>query len=158
MTNDNELAQWPFAACFLTRGHLENRAGRKHALQAPFQFYGKDGTKFPKNCPGRCVGLRDHSILSASLNGIVRSSLPVESRTRISPVRKHAFRHSRSRVVSPGTLVQRLAIQKPSSQYGAQDTDRRCSDWKFLGRSGSHCLYERPCFGDFWSILIGLLP
>jgi hypothetical protein len=50
MTNDNELAQWPFAACFLTRGHLENRAGRKHALQAPFRFYGNDGTKFPKNC------------------------------------------------------------------------------------------------------------
>ena len=51
MTNDNELAQRPFAACFLTRGHLENRAGRKHALQAPFRFYGNDGTKFPKNCP-----------------------------------------------------------------------------------------------------------
>jgi len=49
MTNDNELAQWPFAACFPTRGHLENRAGRKHALQAPFRFYGNDGTKFPKN-------------------------------------------------------------------------------------------------------------
>src|SRR6266481_937706 len=53
----------------LTRGPAENRAGRKHALQAPFQFYGKDGTKFPKNCPGRCVGLRDHSFRSASLNG-----------------------------------------------------------------------------------------
>jgi len=32
MTNDSELAQWPFA------------------LQAPFRFYGKDGTKFQKNC------------------------------------------------------------------------------------------------------------
>jgi fibronectin type III domain protein len=32
MTNDNELAQWPFA------------------IQAPFRFYGNDGTKFPKNC------------------------------------------------------------------------------------------------------------
>jgi hypothetical protein len=36
---------------FLTRGHLENRAGRKHAFQAPFPFYGNDGTKFPKNLP-----------------------------------------------------------------------------------------------------------
>ena len=43
----------PFAACFMTRGHLKNRAGRKHAFQAPFRFYGNDGTKFPKNCPGR---------------------------------------------------------------------------------------------------------
>src|SRR5437667_5986296 len=33
MTNDDELAQWPVA------------------LQAPFRFYGNDGTKFPKNCP-----------------------------------------------------------------------------------------------------------
>jgi len=38
------------AACFVTRGHLENRAGRKHAFQAPFRFYGNDGTKFPENC------------------------------------------------------------------------------------------------------------
>jgi hypothetical protein len=50
MTNDNELAQWPFAECFLTRGHLENRTGRKRAFQAPFRFDGNDGTKFPKNC------------------------------------------------------------------------------------------------------------
>jgi len=61
-------------------------------------------------------------------------------------------------MLSPGALAQRLVIQRHSSQYGAQDTDRRCSDWKFLGRSGSHRLYERPRFGDFWSILIGLLP
>jgi hypothetical protein len=40
----------PFAACFMTRGHLKNRAGRKPAFQAPFRFYGNDGTKFPKNC------------------------------------------------------------------------------------------------------------
>ncbi|PYK15884.1 MAG: hypothetical protein DME55_13055 [Verrucomicrobia bacterium] len=41
----------PFAACFVTRDHLKNRAERKHAFQAPFWFYGNDGTKFPKNCP-----------------------------------------------------------------------------------------------------------
>jgi hypothetical protein len=42
-----------FAARLLTHGHLKNRAGRKHAFQAPFWFYGNDGTKFPKNCRGR---------------------------------------------------------------------------------------------------------
>ena len=31
-----------------------------------------------------------HSFLSASLNGMVRSTLPVESKIRISPERKHA--------------------------------------------------------------------
>jgi len=35
-------------------------------------------------------GKRNHSFRSASLNGIVRSTLPVEPRTRISPERKHA--------------------------------------------------------------------
>jgi hypothetical protein len=42
----------PFAACFVTRGHLENRAGRKHAFQALFQFYGNGGTKFRKQLNG----------------------------------------------------------------------------------------------------------
>ena len=46
--NRKPLCGRPFAACFVTRGHLENRAGRKHAFQAPFHFYGNDGTKFPK--------------------------------------------------------------------------------------------------------------
>jgi len=55
--NRKPLCGRPFAACFVTRGHLENRAGRKHAFQAPFRFYGNDGPKFPKNCSGRCVGL-----------------------------------------------------------------------------------------------------
>ena len=53
--NSKPLCGRPLAACFVTRGHLENRAGRKHAFQAPFRFYGKAGTKFPKNCSGRLV-------------------------------------------------------------------------------------------------------
>jgi hypothetical protein len=54
----------PFAACFVTRGHLENRAGRKHAFQAPFRFYGNDGTKFPKNCP--TVGLTSITVIACA--------------------------------------------------------------------------------------------
>jgi len=62
--NSKPLCGRPLAACFVTRGHLENRAGRKHAFQAPFLFYGNDGTKFLKNCPGRlgavsnCLGFK----------------------------------------------------------------------------------------------------
>jgi hypothetical protein len=41
----------PFAACFVTRGHLETAREGNTPSKAPFRFYGKDGAKFPEKLP-----------------------------------------------------------------------------------------------------------
>jgi hypothetical protein len=62
-------------------------------------------------------------------------------------------------VICAGSQLRPMPPVPPSNENEiSHGRGRWHSDWKFLERSGSHCLYERPRFGDFWSILIGLLP
>jgi len=55
--------------------------------------------------------------VAVSLNPMVRSSLPVESKTRISPrpEARAGFGIVDCLTASPGTLAQRPELQKPSS-------------------------------------------